>query len=347
MVTAQIVEAGNFTPPSRTPWGGKRIVSKYKAGLALDVDLHARVGESWEISIEPSFPSLLATGQPLAEAIAQDPAGWLGAHVSARYGQNPLLVKLVDAATTLSVQVHPPEDHAILEAEESGKTEAWIVLDADPEAIVYLGFRDGVTRETVEVHLQEGRSLEPLMNHVPVKPGDVFVIRPGTVHALGAGMTVLEPQRVLPGRRSVTYRFWDWDRRYNANGEPDARGEPRPLHIREGLAVTDWAGPRGDAMVRACWRAPIAIESSPQFTRARLVDEPELFVEDWQGSATSILPNTGSMLGVLCLEGRGSLSWPGHALTLRAGQTAVVPAAAPEILLSMEKSRVALCAVPA
>src|SRR5262245_35261843 len=146
MLSPRRVTLGNFTPPERTPWGGTKIVSKYKAGLALNVDAAAKVGESWEVSTEPSFPSSLEGGERLAEAIAQDPIGWLGRSIAEDYDdQNPLLVKLIDPQTTLSVQVHPPEQHQLLGADESGKTEAWIVLEAERDAAIYLGFCDGVT----------------------------------------------------------------------------------------------------------------------------------------------------------------------------------------------------------
>jgi mannose-6-phosphate isomerase len=342
------VRLGNFTPPDRTPWGGHRILTKYKAGLRTGVDPAVKVGESWEVSTEPSFPSLLENGEHLAGAISRDPVGWLGAKMAARYeGQNPSLVKLVDAETTLSVQVHPPEQHSLLAADESGKTEAWIVLDADPDTAIYLGFRQAVTRALVEQHLRTGDSIEPLMNRVPVSPGDVFFINPGTVHALGAGVTVLEPQRVRPGRKAVTYRFWDWNRRFDAGGNIDPRGTPRPLHIQEALEVTAWDALTTSSEVERCTRIPVIVSRTDASQIATLVDEPELFVQEYTGTISRELDSGNGMLAVLCLSGRLELAGQSHDLILDAGRTAVVPSAAAGTRLSLDAGRAVVCATPA
>src|SRR5262249_22835241 len=178
----ELLRPDNFTPPTRTPWGGRNIAGRYKRGLGLPPESQAEsVGESWEVSVEPSFPSVVArTGETLARTIAEDPAGWLGAEVSRRFGgQTPLLVKIVDAATPLSVQVHPPDGHASLAADESGKPEAWIVLGAEPQAGLFLGFREGVERAHVAACLEQGGALDKLMNFLTVSPGGTFLIRPG------------------------------------------------------------------------------------------------------------------------------------------------------------------------
>ena len=321
-------------------------MTKYKAGLDCGVDPTAKVGESWEVSTEPSFPSLLDNGERLAEAIARDPVGWLGADLAAGHeGQNPLLVKLVDAATTLSVQVHPPEQHPLLGSEESGKTEAWIILDADPGSVIYMGFERSITRALVEQHLRNDQSLEPLMNRVTVSPGDVFFIRPGTVHALGAGVTVLEPQRVRPGRRAITYRFWDWNRRFDAQGNPDPDGTPRPLHVREALEVTNWD--LASSVARQSARPATVVASDRSSTPATLIDERELFVQEYIGTVSCELGERKSMLAVLCLEGNVELSSGSNTLLLGSGRTAVLPAAAPDVRLSLNAARAILCSTPA
>jgi mannose-6-phosphate isomerase len=344
--TPQRLRPDNFTPPSRTPWGGRQIVSRFKRGLELGVDPEVPVGESWEISIEPSFPSVLESGTPLAEAIAADPQAWLGGSVAAEYGGCPLLVKIVDAADDLSVQVHPPEHHALLAAGESGKTEAWVVLAAEPDARIYLGFRDGVDRDRVDACLRDGGRLSDLMNGVRVGPGQVFVIRPGLAHALGAGTTVLEPQRVWPGRRSVTYRYWDWNRRYDERGRVAESGAPRPLHITEAMAVTDWDGPRGAALVDACRRTPAGVGADGGPARRRLLDEPELWAERWTGTGTATLPSVGTLLALLCLEGEVELTCGDQVVGLVQGQSAVVPAAAGEAAARLAAAHLELCCVP-
>ena len=137
-------------PPSRTPWGGTKIRGHFKAGLDLPHS-EGRVGESWEVSVEPSFPSRLSgSNRLLSEVISDDPEAWLGEVVCRRFGgQTPLLVKLLDAQDNLSVQVHPEHGDPELGPGESGKPEGWVVLDAEPGAGLYLGFKPGVDRERV------------------------------------------------------------------------------------------------------------------------------------------------------------------------------------------------------
>ncbi|HEX4936066.1 MAG TPA: type I phosphomannose isomerase catalytic subunit, partial [Gemmatimonadaceae bacterium] len=119
----------NFTPASRTPWGGTRIVARYKPFLALPPD--TVVGESWEVSAGPEFPSRVeSVGAPLAELFAHDPRFFLGAE--APRGNTSLLVKLLDAADNLSVQIHPSDAYEGLAPDECGKPESWYVLDAEP-----------------------------------------------------------------------------------------------------------------------------------------------------------------------------------------------------------------------
>lgn len=341
------VRPDNFTPPARTPWGGRRIVGSVKAGLALQVDPAVPVGESWEVSVEPSFPSRLESGALLSDTIRSDPEFWLGRAIAAEYeGSSPLLVKLIDTAAHLSVQVHPPEAHGILAEDESGKTEAWIVLAAEADARIYLGFRDGVDRHQAERCLREAGPFEQLMNAVPVAAGDIFVIRPGLVHALGAGLTVLEPQRVRPGRRSVTYRCWDWNRLYDPEGRESPVGTPRALHVEEVLAVADWDGPRGAALVETCRRLPMRVKGSGELTRWWLLDEPELWLEKWTGTGAATLRGQDSLLALLCLEGRASLASDYEELDLVRGQTAVVPAGVKEARLHLDAGHIEVCCIP-
>ncbi|MCA9619894.1 MAG: class I mannose-6-phosphate isomerase [Myxococcales bacterium] len=321
------LRADNFTPPERTPWGGTKIPRVLKAGLGLDVDASRVVGEAWEISVEPSFPSRDAdSDERLDEVIATDPEGWLGPKEAAR-GQTSLLVKLLDAADDLSVQVHPADDDPALAPDESGKPEAWIVLFAEPGAGLYLGFREGVGRAEVEACLREGGRLDELMTFVTVEPGDAFVIEAGTPHAIGAGVTLVEPQLVRPGRRGLTYRFWDWNRRYDASGKRDAKGEPRELHVERSLAVTTWEGPRGEAFVARC-RAVAKRMGGEGLVREQVVGWPWFGCERWRGEGALDLQPVGGLLAVTVVRGRMTLEGRTGKLRLAAGESGVVPAAA-------------------
>ena len=202
-----LLQPDNITPPTRTPWGGTRLGSELKPGLAGRV-----VGESWELSVEPDFPTHVesAGGPSLDTVIRSDPEGWLGREHELGRSSTALLVKLVDTSAALSVQIHPADDAPFLSSSESGKPESWYVLERDPGAGLYVGLAESATKEELEHTVRSSGAVDRLLQFVPVEPGDFFLIEAGTPHAIGAGITLVEPQRVLPGRRGVTYRYWDW-----------------------------------------------------------------------------------------------------------------------------------------
>lgn len=322
----------NFTPPTRTPWGGRVLIERFKCDLvSAQRATHPVVGESWEVSVEPSFPSYFADGDAdgdgrLDRAIAEAPVTWLGAAQAERFGgQTPLLIKLLDADDNLSVQVHPDADDPALAADESGKPEGWYVLAAAAGAGLYLGFRDGVDPAEVERCVRTGGSLDQLLNFVPVVPGDAFVIPAGTVHAVGAGVTLYEPQLVRPGRRAVTYRFWDWNRTYDGDGKIAKDGIARPLHVERSLACTDWRGPRGRELVTAC-RASVSTIERGSLTRERVLSWDHFTVERWFGCGELTIATEDNLLALTCIAGAAELRCEAGATTLVCGQSAVVPA---------------------
>ncbi len=218
------------------------------------------------MSVEPSFPSTVeGTDDALADIIADDPLHWLGFDFG--LGNTSLLVKLLDTADELSVQIHPSDDYAPLKSDESGKPESWYVVHAEPGAGLYLGLREGVTQDDMATVLADEGDLAALLHFVEVAPGDFFVIEAGTPHAIGRGLTLVEPQRVLPGRRGLTYRYWDWNRRYDDKGVRDDNGAPRELHVEDALAVTRFDRARGDAFIAEVRRrAPmVELESAATF----------------------------------------------------------------------------------
>jgi mannose-6-phosphate isomerase class I len=310
----------NFTPPSRTPWGGTRIVERYKPSVAAG----ARVGESWELGVEPDFPSRLVDGRTLAEVIAEDPEGLVGDEGAS----TALLVKLLDAAEPLSVQIHPADDDPALAPDESGKPESWYVLDADPGAGLYLGLADHADEPTMRAAIVGGDDVSKLLRFVPVSPGDFFVLEAGTPHAIGAGLTLVEPQRVMPGRRGLTYRYWDWNRRYDARGQADPNGSPRALHVDRALAVTAWERCRGDA-----WLDSIRVRAGAPSRDARWdeltaeVSFPWLGVARVSGTGELALPELGRLRALTVVDGAATVEGEGFAETFVRGETAALPAA--------------------
>jgi mannose-6-phosphate isomerase len=175
---------------------------------------------------------------------------WTGPERAALFGSRaagggdrfPLLVKLLDCTSTLSVQVHPPAEVAP-DLGGDPKTEMWYLLDAEPGAHLFAGLRAGVTRAGFEDDLRAGRDVSGLLHRVDVAPGDAMFVPSGRVHALGAGCLVVEVQQ----NSDTTYRVFDWNR-------PGLDGQPRELHVPESLACIDWDDaepalePRGDGL---------------------------------------------------------------------------------------------------
>ena len=193
-------------------WGGDRLKKEYgkKTGLSP-------LAESWECSTHPDGVSIAASGEfsgrMLTDILAEHPE-FLGDMDSL-----PILVKLIDARKDLSVQVHPDDAYAFANEGQPGKTELWYVLEAEPGSSLILGFERDVSKEEVRAGLKDG-SIMQLLHKVPVKRGDMFLIEPGTVHAIGAGVLLAEVQE----NSNVTYRLYDY-------------GRPRPLHIEKALDV--------------------------------------------------------------------------------------------------------------
>ena len=327
-----LLRPDNFTPPSRTPWGGTRILERYKDGLAIEGE--RVVGESWELSVEPDFPGRVdgpASGKPaidgqLLEAlIASDPSGWLGAEAAA--GGCPLLVKLLDARTPLSVQIHPTDDDPTLAPDESGKPESWLVVEADDGAGLYLGLREGVDEGAMREAIESGADVSALLLFVPVAAGDFFVIDAGTPHAVGGGLTLVEPQRVLPGRRGLTYRYWDWNRTYDHSGRPDPEGSPRDLHVDDALRVTRWERPRGEALlphvrVRAGVPDPASAPARVPLAGPGALPSAALEVSALGGTGPLRLPASPGFQGLTVL--RGAVTVDG--LRVACGRTIALPA---------------------
>lgn len=224
----------------------------------------------------------------------------------------------------LSIQVHPPRGY---DAQLPSKTEAWVILDAEPGAGIYLGLRDGVTREQFQSVLGRAQTaaaagatdfaqgdVSTLLNFLPVRAGDIFFIPPGTIHAIGAGVLLLEPQETS----ETTFRVFDWFRQ-----------PARQMHIAETLAVTTWDGLRGDAVV-ASYRCAPQLDAA---TGAELlVQVPEFSLRRWQlTTGQEFAGNTleTGIQGFVVLEGQVIVRVAADAAEtmINAGQSFLLPAA--------------------
>ncbi|MCX7805374.1 MAG: class I mannose-6-phosphate isomerase [Planctomycetota bacterium] len=202
-------------------WGGRKL----ETVLGRPLPPGERIGESWEISDRPGEESIVAAGRhagrTLGELMRQAPADILGGAAPAR-GRFPLLVKLLDASDVLSVQVHP-DDRLAASKGDSGKCEAWVVIQADPGARMIRGLAPAVSRRDFAEALRSG-GIEKLLRSFPVTTGDCIACPPGTVHAIGKGVLLVEIQQ----NSDLTYRVYDW-------GRTGDDGRPRPLHVNEAL----------------------------------------------------------------------------------------------------------------
>jgi len=207
-------------------WGGRRLEKLFGKELPPEVP----IGETWEISDRPGAISEITNG-PLAGRdlrwLMENHASDLLGDVPNINGRFPLLVKLIDAAEDLSIQVHPPDAVAGQLGGEP-KTEAWYIAHADPGARIYAGLKGDITRETFEATLRGG-TLAECVHCLDVKTGDALFLPSGRLHALGGGTVVIEVQQ----NSDTTYRVFDWNR-------TGLDGKPRKLHIKQALASIDF-----------------------------------------------------------------------------------------------------------
>lgn len=209
-------------------WGGHNL--KPMKGLPADDQC---VGESWEVSTLPGSESVVKNGFlagfTLDALTAKYGALLLGGAVAEKYGDKfPLLVKYIDAAQNLSVQVHPGDELAQARHGSFGKSEMWYVVKAAPDAYLYSGFCRHITKEEYDKRIQEGSICEVLQRH-EVKAGDVFYIPAGRIHAICSGIMVAEIQQSC----DITYRIYDYYRH-------ESDGTQRQLHVAEARDAIDY-----------------------------------------------------------------------------------------------------------
>ena len=203
-------------------WGGNYF-QKFNKGLGL-----TRVSECWELSTRGIDSSIIASGpdinKPLDKVVTKIDIG----PVMDKYPYFPLLIKLIDAKENLSVQVHPNDDYALKYENSFGKSEMWHIISADEGSGLYVGLNNNYSRDDIEKALNEGTIIDKL-NFFKVKPGDTFIINPGTIHAIGKGVRLIEIQQ----NSNLTYRLYDYNR-------VDQNGNHRELHIDKALEVIDY-----------------------------------------------------------------------------------------------------------
>jgi mannose-6-phosphate isomerase len=231
-------------------WGGRRLADVVSAPLPGE----GPIGEAWLLSDRDDHLSKVADGPlkgtTLRQLLEQSPKQVMG-RLAGRFRRFPVLLKFLDAKEKLSVQVHPPDSlSSEIPPGESGKTEAWVVMEAGRASRIYAGLKRGTTREDLERAIA-GKTVANLLASFTPKVGDTVFIRAGTVHSL-CDVVVFEVQE----NSDVTYRLYDWDR------DDPKTGRPRALQVEKALASIDLK------QVAIGPGTPVVLESAPsEFAR--------------------------------------------------------------------------------
>lgn len=302
-----------------TIWGGKRIAA-FK-GISCDLE---SVGESWEISDVPGSVSVVASGPDkgflLSELIEKYGEVLTGKANYRKFGNRfPLLIKLLDAQSDLSVQVHPDDELARRRGLNSGKSELWFILPSSDDARIALGFKEHV--DPAEYNNLVANSLfQDKIRYIPVKENEIYNIPGGRVHALGAGAMVAEIQETS----DVTYRLYDYDRR-------DANGNKRELHTELAFEAIDFDDTEAEAIDYKIAEGNQRVISTPCFTVDVIdIHAPHTIDYSDRDSFTIIMALEGEALIESLSDDEPCLS----SIQLKAGHTLLLPASCRGIRLT-------------
>lgn len=277
-----------------TLWGGNRLSSEFH----IVSDVHP-LAEAWVLSCHKDGPSVIENGPWIGTELPQfiEKVGRkvLGS-AGAAFADFPILIKLIDAKDKLSIQVHPSNEYAMEHEGQYGKTEMWYILDAEPGAFLYYGFKKAITQAEFSAAISQ-HTLPNYLNAVEVHAGDVIFIPSGTLHAIGKGILLAEIQQ----NSNVTYRVYDY-------GRLDAGGNPRALHIEKALAVADLRPPRTD------YPFGEHLASCEYFT-----------VDRFDGSFSDIC-DAESFTSLLILSGRGTICCNDEQMQIQKGDSLFLPA---------------------
>ncbi len=269
-------------------WGGNKLKKMFSKDCDFDI-----LAESWELSAHEAGQSIVNTGRNKGKLfgeylslIGKSNWGWK----CSTFSDFPILVKLIDARDKLSVQVHPDDDYAMENESQYGKNEVWYVVDCEPDSYLYCGFNREVSAEEVRERIENDTILE-ILNKIPVNKGDVYFIKTGTVHAIGAGIVICEIQQ----SSTCTYRLYDFNRR-------DKFGDLRELHIDKALDVMDFSSycpPRIDEAFENAEGYSKRVISRCKYFECTLLDITD---------RARIMGVEESFTSLLCLEGEGEIT---------------------------------------
>ena len=302
-----------FEPILKTiVWGGEKI-APYK-GIETE---QKHIGESWELSGVAGNESVVADGplkgKTIAQLVKEYKADLVGKHVYENTGDEfPLLIKFIDALTDLSIQVHPNDELAAKRHNGSkGKTEMWYVVDAEPGAHLLAGLTEKITPEQYAAKVADGTITDVLARY-EVKPGDVFFLPAGRIHAICGGCFIAEIQQTS----NITYRIYDY-------GRLGLDGKPREVHTqlaKDAIDYTVYPSYRTD--YTPAKDEEVEVVSCQYFTTS-IYDLTLPYAKDLSG--------IDSFMVVMCLTGSGTIEVDGQEVPVHQGETVLIPAAADDL----------------
>lgn len=297
-------------------WGGESLKVNYNKTTSLK----GNIGESWEISSVPGDISVVSNGflagNTLEELIEVYMGDITGDSIYDRFGiEFPLLIKLIESKQNLSIQVHPGNELAKKRHNAYGKTEMWYILENEPEAQIYTGLRDDVKKEDY-LKAINNCSLPGLMNMEPARKGDFFFTPAGRIHAIGAGLTLVEIQQTS----DITYRIYDWSR---------TGTEKRELHTDLALDAIDFNATGESSIKRKpVLNSEVNITDNEFFTtNIVLFDKP--FKKEYYFLDSFVI--------YLCTDGSFTIKCEGHEEILKKGDTVLIPAMIKEVIFETEE----------
>jgi mannose-6-phosphate isomerase len=295
-------------------WGGDALVSRFNKKATGS----SHIGESWELSAVADNQSVVSNGflagNNIEELIEVYMGDISGDSIYEKFGNEfPLLIKFIEAHEDLSIQVHPNNNLAKKRHNAYGKTEMWYILESKPGSKIYTGFKDGVTKEIYEEAVRNGK-IEELLNVENVETGDTFFTPAGRVHAIGAGIVLVEIQQTS----DITYRIFDWNRKNSGK-------EKRELHQDLALDAIDF-NQTGKNKIRL----------EPEINKTKNLVSCEFFntnIVNFNNVIDKEYYFNDSFVVYICTEGEFLICWDGNSEKVTKGETVLIPAMIKEVTL--------------
>ena len=287
-------------------WGGDLLKTDF--GYETQKEIAA---EAWVFSAHKDGPGVVTNGELKGKTLPEVLELWgekaIGPR-AAEFPYFPLLIKLIDANKTLSIQVHPDDKYALENEGEFGKTEMWYIVDCKEGAELIYGFNRDISKDEFERRIKDN-TLTEVCNYVPVHKGDLFFIAAGTLHAIGEGIVIAEVQQ----NSNSTYRVSDF-------GRLGADGKPRPLHIDKAIDVTNREIPKipyGQVgKVTQVGNDSIRELATCELFTSNIINLKEKFE----------IKSNGGFVSLLVLSGEATIAWKDGSLDIKKGDSVFVPA---------------------